>query len=104
MVVRNDMEDLRARLATTERNQSDLAKSITVLVETNQEAEKRLAKLETNEEVNKAYEQARDEWRKRTELKLDGIYKLGWWVLTTFGSLTMAALAAILYGGGGNGP
>lgn len=98
------MDDLRSRLASTERNQSDLAKSITVIVETQQDTDKRVSRLEINEEVNKAHEEARDEWRKRTEVKLDGIYRLGWWVLTTFGGLTMAALANLLYGGGSNGP
>ncbi len=104
MVARNEMDAIRERLATTERNQSDLAKSVTALVEGQQDTDKRVAKLETNEEVNKAREEARDEWRRRTETKLDGIYRLGWWVLTTFGSLTMAALASLLYGGGGNVP
>ena len=98
------MDDLRTRLATTERNQSDLAKSISEIVGSLSDTRDDVARLKTAEAVNIAREEARDEWRKRTAAKLDGIYRLGWWVLTTFGSLTLAALASLLYGGGGNGP
>jgi DNA repair ATPase RecN len=104
MVARNEMDAIRERLATTERNQSDLAKTVTEVVNHLNETRDDVAALKTNEAVNVAYEKARDEWRQRTEKKLDGIYSLGWWVLATFGSLTVAAVANILYGGGGNGP
>lgn len=97
------MDELRRRVDVTERNQTDLAKSVTGIIESHQSLDDRLDRLERNEEINKVREEARDEWRKRTEAKLDGIYKLGWWVLTTFGALTMAALANLLYGRGGNG-
>lgn len=98
------MDDLRSRLASTERNQSDLARTITELVGNLGETQHDVSRLLTDAAVNVEREKARDEWRGRTEKKLDGIYKLGWWVLATFGSLTMAALASLLYGGGGNGP
>lgn len=98
------MDDIRSRLATTERNQSDLAKSISEIVGSLSDTRDDVARLKTAEAVNIAREEAHAEWRKRTEAKLDGIYRLGWWVLTTFGSLTLAALASLLYGGGGNGP
>lgn len=96
-------DDLQRRLDMSERNQSDLAKSVTGLISELQYVQDDISRLKTNEEVNKAREEGRDEWRKRTEGKLDGIYRLGWWVLTSFGGLTMAALANLLYGGGGHG-
>lgn len=97
------MEEIRERLATTERNQSDFAKSITSLIGTIREVENDVDRLKTAEAVAVEREKARDEWRGRTEKKLDGIYNLGWWVLATFGALTMAALANLLYSGGGVG-
>lgn len=99
----DDMDEIRRRVDVIERNQSDQAKSITVLVENQERSDKRVEQLERSELEDRVREEARDEWRKRTELKLDGIYRIGWWVLATFGSLTLAALANLLYGGGGVG-
>lgn len=56
MVVRNDMEDIRTRLATTERNQSDLAKSIVEIVNDLHELRKPLDDLRTDREVRKERE------------------------------------------------
>jgi hypothetical protein len=92
-------DDLHRRLDMTERNQSDLARTVTGIVQEIAGLQEDVHRLKTNEEINKVREESRDEWRKRTESKLDGIYRLGWWVLTTFGGLTLAALANILFGG-----
>ena len=56
MVVRNDIEDLRARLATTEHNQSDFAKSLTEIVNVVGEMRKPLDELKTDREVRKERE------------------------------------------------
>ena len=77
------MDDLRSRLASTERNQSDLARTITELVGSLGETQHDVSRLLTDAAVNVERENARDEWRGRTEKKLDGIYKLGWWVLAS---------------------
>jgi predicted nuclease with TOPRIM domain len=53
MVARNDMDAFRERLAVTERNQSDLAKSITEIISEVNELRKPLEELRTDREVRK---------------------------------------------------
>jgi len=93
----DETSQLLRRMDMTERNQTDLAKSITALVQD-------VAELKLKDAVNAAREEARDEWRSRTEKRLNSIYGLGWWVLATFGSLTIAAIANLLYRGGAGVP
>lgn len=97
-------EDIHRRLDMVERNQTDHAKTLTEVIGGLRETRDEVADLKLANAVNAEREKARDDWRGRTEAKLDNIYKLGWWVLTTFGVLTMSALANLLYSGGPNGP
>lgn len=90
-----DSESLPAtvrRVDMLERNISDQSKTLTALVED-------VSELKMQSAVNGEREKARDDWRKRTEQRLDGIYRLGWWVLTTFGALVIMQLSRMLFGG-----
>ena len=61
------MEDIRTRLASTERNQSDLAKSITAIVDDVHEMRKPLDELKTDREVRKEREKNLNERLDRME-------------------------------------
>lgn len=84
---------LARRLDMVERNVSDHAKSLTALVHD-------VSELRTKNAVDDEREKARDDWRSRTEKRLDGIYRLGWWVLTTFGAILVAMVAQFVFRGG----
>lgn len=84
---------LMRRLDMVERNVSDHAKSLTALVHD-------VSELRTKNAVDDERERSRDEWRSRTEKRLDGIYRLGWWVLTTFGAILVAMVAQFVFRGG----
>jgi len=81
------------RLDMLERNVSDHARVSTVLLQD-------VAELKTKNAVDDEREKSRDEWRTRTEKRLDGIYRLGWWVLTTFGAILVAMVAQFVFKGG----
>jgi len=93
----DEISSMLRRLDMTERNQTDLAKSVTALVVD-------VADLKTKDAVNAEREKARDDWRTRTEEKLNSIYKLGWWVLFTFGTVALGSVARFLFSGGFNVP
>lgn len=84
---------LARRLDMLERNVSDHSKSLTALVHD-------VSELRTKNAVDDERERSRDEWRSRTEKRLDGIYRLGWWVLTTFGAILVAMVAQFVFRGG----
>ena len=84
---------LARRLDMLERNVSDHAKTITAVVHD-------VSDLKTKNAVDDEREKSRDEWRSRTEKRLDGIYRLGWWVLTTFGAILVAMVAQFVFKGG----
>lgn len=84
---------LARRLDMLERNVSDHAKTITAVVHD-------VSELKTKNAVDDERERSRDEWRSRTEKRLDGIYRLGWWVLTTFGAILVAMVAQFVFRGG----
>jgi hypothetical protein len=95
----NDIHAMLRRLDTMERNQSDLAKSVTEMVSDLNELRRPIDDLRIDREVRKERDIRQTERFDRIEVRLDGISKLGWWVLTTFGALTMAAIANLLFGG-----
>lgn len=94
-----EIAGLLRRLDAAERNGSDLAKTITRLVEELDEVRKPLDDLRLDRAVRAERDIRTTERFDRLEKKIDGVYRLGWWVLTTFGALTMAAVANLLYGG-----
>lgn len=83
------------RVDAIERNQTDQAKTLTVLVQD-------VSQLLVKDAVNAEREKARDDWRLRTEQKLDRIYSLGRWVLTTFGAAAIALVVNFAFRGGFN--
>lgn len=85
------------RVDGLERNHTDQAKTLTALVQD-------VSDLKLESALNKEREKARDEWRVRTEQKLDRIYNLGWWVLGTFGMAAMAMISRFMLSGGFNVP
>lgn len=94
-----EFHSLIRRVDTAERNQSDLAKTITELVSEIDDLRKSLDELRLDRAVRTERDIRQTDRFDRIEKRLDGIAKLGWWVLTTFGALTMAAIANLLFGG-----
>lgn len=94
-----DLHALLRRLDTAERNHSDLSKTITSLVGEIDDLHKALDDLRLDRAVRTERDIRQTDRFDRIEKRLDGISKLGWWVLTTFGALTMAAVANLLFGG-----
>lgn len=86
----DELSAILRRLDMNERNSTDLAKTVTVLVED-------VSNLKLKDAVNAEREKARDDWRQRTEKKLDRIYGLGWWVLATFGASAIAGIVALVF-------
>jgi uncharacterized protein Yka (UPF0111/DUF47 family) len=96
----DEMGQLLRRMDMTERNQTDLAKSVTELTEEIGELQKPLRQLETDREVRKERDKHLNERLDRIEVSIDRIYRLGWWVLAAFGASAVALVANFAFRGG----
>ena len=89
----DEFSQLLRRVDMTERNHTDLAKSVTALTENLDELR-----------IDRARREERDirvtERFDRIEKRLDGIYKLGWWVLGAFGASAIALIVNFVFRGG----
>lgn len=85
------------RLDVIERNQSDAARTTTVLIE-------EIHGVKTDREVRKERDARNNERLERIEERIDGIYKIGWWFLAVFGAAFIALVANFTFRGGFNAP
>lgn len=92
------------RLDMTERNQTDFAKAVTAVITDINEIRKPLDELKTDREVRKVRDQHLNERLDRIEASIKSIYRLGLWVLTAFGSASIALVVNFVFRGGFNAP
>jgi hypothetical protein len=81
------------RLNYAERDIRDHSKTIT-------EHNRELAAIITERAVNVERDIRVNERFDRIEKAINGVYKLGWWILAAFGGLLIALIANFLFKGG----
>lgn len=95
-----EMYQVQRRLDMSERNASDLAKSVTALTEKFDDLSEPLRSLETDREVRKERDKNVNQRLDRIEASLTRVYNLGWWVLAAFGASAIALVANFVFKGG----
>jgi hypothetical protein len=105
--IEDKLQDALHRLEVVERaqviidrNQSDVAKSLTAIVEDHSKTKDVLDQLRTDREVRQERDKHLNERLDRIEKSIARLYNLGWWVLTAFGATLIAAVANFLVKGG----
>lgn len=91
----DDIHALLRRLDAIERNQTDAAKTSTVLIE-------EIHGVKTDREVRKERDVRLNDRLERIEERIDGVYKIGWWFLAIFGAAFVALVANFTFRGGFN--
>ncbi len=94
----DEISQIIRRLDATERNQTDLARQHTEIVQEVRELKKPLDDLRIDRETRKVRDEHLQDRLKGIEDGQRGIYRLGWWVLGVFGSSTVALITAIVKG------
>lgn len=95
-----EFQVLLRRLDTTERNNADLAKSVSAIVDELSEIQKPLDELRLDRAARVERDIRHTEHFARIEKRLDAITKLGWWVLTAFGTSAIALVMNFVAKGG----
>ena len=95
-------EDIVRRVDTVERNQSDLARSITEIVGELGEMRKPLDELRVDRAVRQERDKNLNERLDRIEASIAAVYSLGKWLLATFGAVLIVAVASFIVKGGLN--
>ena len=98
----DEMSQLLRRLDATERNQSDLARQHTEIVEEVRELRRPLDELRTDREVRKERDKHLDERLGRIEKSIASVYSLGKWMLGVVGSALLLAFVTFVVKGGLN--
>lgn len=88
------------RLAAVERDVLDHARIITEMTTGIGQIRGLVSDLDKREALRSAEEKHVDERFDRIEIKVDGIYKLGWWILAAFGSSAIALILNFAFKGG----
>jgi hypothetical protein len=88
------------RLAAVERDLRDHARIITEMTTSFAETRRLVSELDKREALRSAEEKHVDERFDRIEVKVDGIYRLGWWILAAFGSSALALILNFAFKGG----
>ena len=83
------------RLELVERDLQSHAKTITELTN-------RMVDYEKDQAVKEVEDEFLEKRIEANEKKLDAVYRLGWWTLTTFGAVFIAAAANFVARGGLN--
>lgn len=96
----DEISQILRRLDGVESNQTLLAKSHTEFVQDLGEIRKPLDELRTDREVRKERDKNLNERLDRIEEGQRGIYRLGWWVLATFGASAIALIVNFAFSGG----
>lgn len=100
----DEIAALTRRVDANERNHTDLAKSVTAIVEDQRSVREEINAIKIDREVRKVREEHLNERLDRIEDRIDDVYKLGRWVLTAFGASLLALLANFIFRGGLIGP
>lgn len=95
-------EDIVRRVDTVERNQSDLARSITEIVGELGEMRKPLDELRVDRAVRQERDKNLNERLDRIEASIAAVYSLGKWLLGTIGAVVVAAAVTFMLNGGFN--
>lgn len=88
------------RLAAVERDVRDHARIITEMTAASAETRRLVSDLDKREALRSAEEKHVDERFDRIEVKVDGVYRLGWWILAAFGSSALALVINFAFKGG----
>jgi hypothetical protein len=81
------------RLAALERDREAHARSIG-------EFAKALIEIDKKEALRELGDKHLDERLDRIEARLDGVFRLGWWILAAFGTSAVALIANFAFRGG----
>jgi len=98
----DELEKALRRLDGMERNQSDVAKSITALIEDHNKSRNILDELRTDRAVRLERDKNLNERLDRIEASIARIHSLGRWVLAAFGAGLIALISNFLFRGGFN--
>lgn len=88
-----DLHSILRRLDSIERNQSDAAKTASVVID-------EIHGVKTDRAVRTERDLRLNERLERIEERLDGVYKIGWWFLALFGAAFVSLLANFTFRGG----
>ena len=89
----DELSALLRRLDAIERNQSDAAKTSSVVIE-------EIHGVKTDRAVRAERDLRLNERLERIEQSLEGVYKIGWWFLALFGAAFVSLIANFAFRGG----
>ena len=100
----DEISALTRRVDANERNHTDLAKSVTAIIEDQREIRDEMSDLKTERAVRVVRDEALNDRLRRIEKSIERVYNLGWWVLGAFGLTLIAAISSFVFKGGLNAP
>lgn len=96
------MDELNRRMDVVERNQSDLARSVTGIVDELGKVREPLDQLRVDREVRRERDKNLYQRLDRIEDSIAAVYSLGKWLLATIGAVVIVAAVTFMLNGGLN--